>query len=47
MLVGFLPREIGRRVDPYDAYPSQFAATLERPAILEHAGCWGSIACRG
>ena len=33
MTVGLLPREIGRRVDPYDAYPSQFAATLERRAI--------------
>ena len=30
MIVGLLPREIGRRVDPYDAYPSQFSATLER-----------------
>ena len=34
---GLLPREIGRRVDPYDAYPSQFEATLERRAVLEHA----------
>ena len=33
---GFLPHEIGRRVDPYDAYPSQFAVTLEGPAIEEH-----------
>src|SRR5262249_16474176 len=23
MLIGMIPREIGRRVDPYDAYPSQ------------------------
>ena len=37
LLVGLVPREIGRRVDPYDAYPSQFAATLEPRAIWEHA----------
>ena len=37
MTAGLLPREIGRRVDPYDAYPSQFAATFERSAIAEHA----------
>jgi len=36
MTVGLLPREIGRRVDPYDAYPSQFEATWERRAVLEH-----------
>jgi len=36
VMVGLLPREIGRRVDPYDAYPSQFEATLQRPAIQEH-----------
>ncbi len=41
MLVGLLPREIGRRVDPYDAYPSQFAMTLERKAIREHARLLG------
>ena len=35
-IVGFLPHEIGRLVDPYDAYPSQFAATFEGPAIREH-----------
>ncbi len=35
--VGLLPREIGRRVDPHDAYPSQFQATWERRALLEHA----------
>ena len=26
MLAGLVPREIGQAVDPYDAYPSQFAA---------------------
>jgi hypothetical protein len=36
MMVGHLPREIGKRVDPHDAYPSQFAATFQRSAILEH-----------
>ena len=36
MMAGLLPREIGRRVDPHDAYPSQFEATLERRAIQEH-----------
>jgi hypothetical protein len=37
MLAGLVPREIGRAVDPYDAYPSQFAATLAPKAIGEHA----------
>jgi hypothetical protein len=37
MAVGLLPREVGRRVDPYDAYPSQFTATWQRSAVLEHA----------
>jgi hypothetical protein len=41
MLVGLLPREIGRRVDPYDAYPSQFEATVERTAVWEHARLLG------
>jgi hypothetical protein len=36
MVVGLVPREIGRRADAYDAYPSQFEATLERAAIGEH-----------
>ena len=27
-VVGFMPHEIGRMVDPYDAYPSQFAADI-------------------
>ena len=34
--VGFLPHEIGRLVDPYDAYPSQFVATFDGHAIREH-----------
>ncbi|MFI5460276.1 MAG: hypothetical protein ACHRXM_33075 [Isosphaerales bacterium] len=34
---GLFPREIGRRVDPYDAYPAQFAVTFERSAVREHA----------
>jgi hypothetical protein len=37
LLVGFLPRVISGRMDPYDAYPSQFAATFEGEAIREHA----------
>ena len=40
-VIGFLPHEIGRIVDPYDAYPSQFAATFEPPAIREHARLLG------
>jgi hypothetical protein len=36
MLFGLAPREIGRRVDPYDAYPAQFSLTLARTAIIEH-----------
>lgn len=35
--LGVLPREIGRRVDSYDAYPSQFAPTFESSAIARHA----------
>ena len=35
-IFGFLPHEIGRVVDPYDAYPSQFIATFEEPAVREH-----------
>jgi hypothetical protein len=37
MSVGLLPREIGRRVDPYDAYPAQFSATFDASAIAGHA----------
>jgi hypothetical protein len=35
--VGLLPREIGRRLDPYDAYPSQFELTTGGPELVEHA----------
>jgi hypothetical protein len=41
ILVGLIPREIGRRVDPIDAYPSQFQTTLKRQAILEHSRILG------
>jgi hypothetical protein len=41
MIVGLLPREIGRRVDPYDAYPAQFVATFRSSAISGHAGLLG------
>jgi hypothetical protein len=37
MVLGLLPGAIGRWADPYDAYPSQFVATFERPAIVGHA----------
>ncbi len=37
MSIGMSPREIGRRIDSYDAYPSQFSATFEGSAIAEHA----------
>jgi hypothetical protein len=38
MLVGLVPRQLGRWADPYDAYPAQFAPTLERAEIVEHLG---------
>jgi hypothetical protein len=41
ILVGLLPRPIGTRVDPYNAYPSQFGTTLEPAALLEHARLLG------
>src|SRR5262249_30059015 len=41
IFVGLIPREIGRRIDPFDAYPSQFQMTLERQAILEHCRIFG------
>ena len=34
--VGLAPREIGGRLDPHDAYPNVFNATLEPRAIWEH-----------
>ena len=37
LVVGLLPREIGRRVNPYDAYPAQFAASFETSALAQHA----------
>jgi hypothetical protein len=37
LAVGVLPREIGRRVDPYDAYPAQFAVTFDPEAVTGHA----------
>ncbi|MHB1556067.1 MAG: ArnT family glycosyltransferase [Isosphaeraceae bacterium] len=37
LMLGMLPREVGRWIDPYDAYPSQFSATLEPSAVLGHA----------
>ena len=43
-LVGFLPHEIGRSVDPHDAYPSQFVATFDGQAIHEH-GRLLALAC--
>jgi hypothetical protein len=36
MTGGLLPREIGRWRDPYDAYPSQFAAIFDRSAVVGH-----------
>ncbi len=36
LLAGLAPRVIGRLVDPYDAYPSQFALTVERGPVIEH-----------
>ncbi len=36
LLAGLAPRAIGRLVDPYDAYPSQFALTLEQGPVIEH-----------
>ena len=39
--VGLIPREIGRRFDPYDAYPSQLQLTLSSRAIVEHSRLLG------
>ena len=41
ILVGLIPREIGRRVDPYDAYPSQLQMTVSSRAIAEHGRLLG------
>jgi hypothetical protein len=35
-LVGVLPREVGRRVDPHDAYREQFAPLLDPAVLAEH-----------
>lgn len=37
LLVGFLPAEVGRRVDPHDAYGEQLAITTDRGVLLDHA----------
>jgi hypothetical protein len=37
LMAGLVPREVGRRVDSYDAYPAQFATTFEPPVQLGHA----------
>jgi hypothetical protein len=42
-LIGLLPREIGRRIDRYDAYPSQFAVTFEKRSVSQHAWLLGQI----
>ncbi len=39
--VGLIPREIGRRFDPYDAYPSQLQLALSSRAIAEHSRLLG------
>jgi hypothetical protein len=41
--VGLAPAMIGRWVDPYDAYPSQFSATWDWPAIRDHARLLGFV----
>jgi hypothetical protein len=38
---GLLPREIGRWVDSFDAYPAQFELTFDRAALLEHSRLLG------
>jgi hypothetical protein len=37
MIIGLAPRGIGRWVDPYDAYSSQFAARFDRSVVTDHA----------
>lgn len=34
--IGIAPREIGRRADPFDAYPGQFRPSLDARSLLEH-----------
>src|SRR5262249_11324731 len=38
---GYLPHEVGVRVDPYDAYHEQFDPLLDRTALVEHARILG------
>ncbi len=35
--IGDSPRELGDRIDPYDAYPGQFQTIFDRAALSEHA----------
>lgn len=35
--LGNSPRELGDRIDPYDAYPGQFQMIFDRSALVEHA----------
>lgn len=37
LVVGGVPREVGRRVEPYDAYPAQFALVTNRNVLEQHA----------
>jgi hypothetical protein len=37
LAVGISPREIGRRIDPYDAYPAQFELSTGPQALFGHA----------
>ena len=41
LILGAAPREIGRLVDPYDAYPWQFEATTDAAVIVDHAALLG------
>ncbi|MDR3639450.1 MAG: hypothetical protein P4L84_36960 [Isosphaeraceae bacterium] len=35
-VAGSMPREAGRRMEPYDAYPAQFAMVRDRSVLVEH-----------
>jgi len=41
ILAGLVPHEIGRRVDRYDAYPSQFGLARGGQSFLEHCRLFG------
>ena len=41
LAIGVAPREIGRRVDPYDPYNEQFTPVLQPEVLLEHARILG------